>query len=259
MRVLGRALQQRGDPIPIPWPEVAIRPTPGDVVLITAGPGAGKSTIALNWVTYLAEKGHPVVYISTDTSYSDQAMRTGALLTGALVDDIAKKLDWWSAWLHEQDELPIRWSQLSMVAADIPDFMKAEIEFLGETPILVVVDVLTDMLGPAEETVGEIRRIVREWKKAAKRFQTTVIVLHHIKRGGAVANGTSKVTLQDGLYGGEQDATHVLGIWRPASETLTVATLKNRMGLANADGFLQVDLRADYPHARISSRRAVFG
>lgn len=257
MRVLGRALKQRGEPLPLPWPEIGIKPTWGDVVLVTAGPGAGKSFFALNWGVDLAERHHkPVLFISIDTSLSDQAIRACALLSGTTTEDVAKRLDWWSDWLHEQQNIPIRWSPLPISAEEIPEFVKAELEFLGEPPALVVVDVLTDLLGGAEESVGEIRRIVRTWKAAGRRFKFTTLILHHIKRGQA-ANGTSRVTQQDGLYGGEQDATHVLGLWRPGAETLTVATLKNRMGPANADGFMSVDLRADYARGRISSRQAV--
>lgn len=252
MRVLGRALRERGEPIPLPWPEVQIKPAPGDVVLVIAGPGAGKSFYALNWSVDLAEKHRrPVVYISTDTSLSDQAIRASSLLSGTSTADVVLKLEWWADWLHDQD-IPIRWSYMSVTAEEIADFMKAEIEFLGEAPAMVVVDVLTDGLTD-EENVGEVRRIVRRWKAAGRRFGFVTLILHHIKRGTA-ANGTSKVTQQDGLYGGEQDATHLLGLWRPGAETLTVATLKNRMGPANADGFMSVDLKADYPHARIVSR-----
>lgn len=249
-------MRHQGEPIPLPWPELQIRPGPGDVVLVTAGPGAGKSFIALNWAVHLAQKGMPVLVISTDTDYSDQAVRTCALLSGKPSHVIEANREAWAEWLHEQAELPIRWSELPLTSDQIQDFLRAEVEFLGETPVLVVVDVLTDMLGGAEENVGEVRRIVRELKKAAKKFRTTVVVLHHIKRGKA-ANGTSTVTLQDGLYGGEQDAQIVLGLWRPAEQTMTVATLKNRRGVANADGFLNADLRADLAHARVVSRQVV--
>ena len=257
MRVLGRALKQQGEPIPLPWAEIPIKPAAGDVVLVTAGPGAGKSFIALNWAVDLAQRGMPVLVISTDTDYSDQAVRVGALLSGKSSDVIEADRVFWAEWLHEQTELPIRWSELALATDQIQEFIRAEIEFLGEAPKLIVVDVLTDMLGVNEENVGEIRRVVRELKKAAKKFRTTVLLLHHVKRGKA-ANGTSTVTLQDGLYGGEQDSPIVLGLWRPGAEVMTVAVLKNRRGIANADGFMTFELRADLAHARIVSRRAAW-
>jgi replicative DNA helicase len=258
VRVLGRALQQQGEPIPTPWPEIPIKPGPGDVVLVTAGPGVGKSFYGLNWAIDLAQKGMPALVISTDTDLSDQAVRASALLSGKPISEIEQDTAYWGKWLHDQTSLPIRWSALDITVDEFSEFIQAEIEFLGEAPVLVVVDVLTDMLG-GEENVGEIRHIVKGLKRVAKKVRTTVVVLHHIKRGRA-ATGTSRVTLQDGLYGGEQDAPFVLGLWKPngAAETMTVAILKNRRGPMNPDGFMTVDLRADLSHARISSRRARF-
>ena len=252
MRVLGHALANRGEPIPLPWPELKIEPAPGDVVLATAGPGVGKSYVGLNWAVDLAERhGRPALVISTDTSLSDQAIRACALLSGALASEVKMKLEWWADWLREQQAIPLRWSPLTITPSEIRDFIKAEIEYLGEAPALVIVDVLTDMLSD-EENVGEVRKIVRSWKAAGRKLGFVTLLLHHIKRGKA-ATGTERVTLQDGLYGGEQDATHVLGLWRPGADVLTIATLKNRMGPANADGFMAVDLRADYPHASVKS------
>lgn len=254
MRVLSRALRHQGDPIPLPWPELPIRPGPGDVVLGLAAPGVGKSFVALNWAVHLAKEGRPVLMISTDTDYSDQAIRTAALLSGETMDKVEMEQERWADWLAEQ-HLPIRWSELHLDAEDVADFVKAEVEFLGERPDFIVVDVVGDMLNGKEENVGNIRNIFTQLKKVARRFHTTIFALHHVKRGSA-ASGTSVVTLSDGLYGGEQVAPIVLGMWRN-QDMLTVAVLKNRMGKAQADGLLNFDLRTDYSHARVSSGRVI--
>lgn len=251
-RVLARALKSQGEPLPLPWAEIPVKPGPGDVVLGLAAPGVGKSFVALNWAVHLAKEGRPVLMISTDTDYSDQAIRTAALLSGKTTDEITWNQEQWAAWLHEVD-LPIRWSELHIGGDEVGDFIKAEVEFLGQAPEFVVVDVAGDMLNGKEENVGNIRAIFTQLKKAARRFHTTIFVLHHVKRGGA-ASGTSTVRLSDGLYGGEQVCPIVLGMWRPGLETLTVAVLKNRMGPAHADGLRSYDLKADYPRALVASR-----
>lgn len=256
MRALSRALGQQGEPIPTPWPELPIKPGPGDVILATAAPGVGKSTVALDWAWDLAKRGLPVLIHSTDTDYSDQAMRLAALEFDVTTDTVAQDKARY-AKLLAQLELPIRWSDRHVSAEELIELLKAEVEYLGEAPVFVVVDVMTDMLA-AEENVGEIRRIVRQLKAVARRYRTTVLALHHVKRGKA-ATGTSTVTLQDGLYGGEQDAQFVLGMWCPGEQTLRIAVLKNRRGPKHPEGLLAYDFRVDYPHARVSSRMAVMG
>jgi KaiC/GvpD/RAD55 family RecA-like ATPase len=210
--------------------------------------------VALNWAVHLAKKGYSVLIVSTDTDYSDQAIRVASLVFGVSMEEVEKHQEYYAVLL-EGLHLPIRWSELHLDAEDVADFVKAEVEFLGERPDFIVVDVVGDMLNGKEENVGNIRNIFTQLKKVARRFHTTIFALHHVKRGSA-ASGTSVVTLSDGLYGGEQVAPIVLGMWRN-QDMLTVAVLKNRMGKAQADGLLNFDLRTDYSHARVSSGRVI--
>jgi KaiC/GvpD/RAD55 family RecA-like ATPase len=256
VRVLSRALRHQGEPIPLPWPELPIRPGPGDVVLGLAAPGVGKSFMALNWAVYLARQGRPVLMHSTDTDYPDQAVRTAALLSGETTEVVEKNQEKWADWLSGQN-LPIRWSDIHIGAEEFADLLKAEVEFLGVAPEFVVVDIAGDMLNGQEENVGSMRNIFTQLKKVARRFHTTIYALHHVKRGPA-ASGVSVVKLADGLYAGEGVVQVVLGMWRPGEETLRVAVLKNRMGKAQPEGLLACDLRVDYSRARVSSKLAVW-
>lgn len=254
MRVLSRALRHQGEPIPLPWPELLIRPGPGDVVLGLAAPGVGKSFVALNWAVHLAQEGKPVLMISTDTSYQDQAVRTAALLSGKTMDEVEKDQAA-SADDLARRHLPIRWSELHLKADDISDFLKAEVEYLGEAPDFVVVDVISDLMGSLEESSSAYSHIMTELKKAARRFQTTIFALHHVSEGAA-SSGTQPVKLRDILYKSPgRIAPIVLGMWRNGTGILTVAILKNRMGRANADAIgVTFDLRVDYSRAKVRSR-----
>jgi len=212
--------------------------------------------MALNWAVHLAQGGRPVLMHSTDTDYSDQAIRTAALLSGHTTEEIERDQEKWADWLTNQ-HLPIRWSDTHISAEDLGDLMKAEVEFLGEAPEFVVVDIAGDMLNGQEENVGSMRNIFTQLKKTARRFHTTIYALHHVKRGSA-ASGTSVVKLADGLYAGEGVVQIVLGMWREGTETLRVATLKNRMGKAQAEGLLACDLKVDYARGRVTSRQAAW-
>lgn len=255
MRVLSRALSKQGEPIPLPWPELQIKPGPGDVVLGLAAPGVGKSYLALTWARYLAKQGRPVLMISTDTDYSDQAIRLAAMEFDVSTDEVEAHQEFYADKLAKLD-LPIRWSELHIDAEDVGDLLKAEVEFLGEAPEFVVVDVVGDLLNGKEENVGAIRNIFTQLKKSARRFHTTVLALHHVKRGQA-ASGTDTVRLADGLYAGEGVAQIVLGMWRVDPKILRVAVLKNRMGKAHAEGLLAENLSVDYSRGLVKSYSAV--
>ena len=255
MRVLSRALQKQGEPIPLPWPELSIRPGPGDVVLGLAAPGVGKSFTALTWAHFLAKQGRPVLISSTDTDYSDQAIRLAAIEFGVTTAEVEAQQQFYADKLAKLD-LPIRWSELHMDAEDVTDLLKAEVEFLGEAPEFVVIDVVGDLLNGKEENVGAIRNIFTQLKKVARRFHTTIYALHHIKRGSS-ADGTTVVRLSDGLYAGEGVVQIALGMWRTDPRTLRVATLKNRMGKAHAEGLLAVDLSVDYERGIVKTWSAV--
>lgn len=193
--------------------------------------------------------------ISTDTDYSDQAIRLAAMEFDVSTEEVEQNQALYSTKLAGLN-LPIRWSELHIDAEDVGDLLKAEVEFLGQAPEFVVVDVVGDLLNGKEENVGAIRNIFTQLKKVARRFHTTVFALHHVKRGQA-ASGTDTVRLADGLYAGEGVAQVVLGMWRTSPRTLRVATLKNRMGKAHAEGLLACDLTVDYERGIVKTFSAV--
>lgn len=248
MRAASRALRGRADPVPWPFRSVEIRAFPGFLVEGLGAPGAGKSTVGLTWALYLARRGMPALVHSTDTDLRSQALRVVAMMTGITTEEAAVDAEEWADWLERQ-MLPLRWSEVSLGAEDVGDLIMAEQEFFGEIPALVVIDTVGDLLHE-EENVGNIRGIFAELHRTAKATKTTILALHHVKRGKA-ADGYTRVALHDGLYAGEQSAEIVFGIWREGRNRMKINVPKNRMG---ADDTVGGELDVDWSRATITDK-----
>ena len=231
MKALARALENQGTPVPFRFnPRLEIYP--GNLVILIAAPNVGKSFLGLNWAVDLVNQGMPVLYHTTDTDYATQAKRFVALMKGIRIDDANGSA---AAWLDEV-VLPLRWSQATVNIDTVDDLVQAEIEYLGETPALVIIDVAND-IRKGEENVGNIRDVFSMLHKVARRHRCVVLAMHHVKRGAA-SSGKVKPSMDDGLYGGEQIAEVVLTLWRPNQDQLGLSVEKNRAGQAGYHEYL---------------------
>ena len=228
--VLARAIQDQGTPLPFRFlPKLEL--FPGFLVILLAAPNVGKSFLGLNWARDLVDQGMPVLYHTTDTDYGTQARRLTALLQDMPIDSVGPEA---SRWLGEL-VLPLRWSQAPVDSGNFDDLVKAEVEYLGEAPALIIVDVAND-LRKGEENVGNVRDVFSVLHKVARRYRCVVLAMHHVKRGFA-SNGKNPPSMDDGLYGGEQVAEVVLGLSRPGAD-LRLDVLKNRAGQAGQHEYL---------------------
>ena len=64
---------------------------PGELVVITAGTGQGKSNVMLWWAEKYVERGAGVLYVTIEMSYQETMHRYGALATGYPTVDISNK------------------------------------------------------------------------------------------------------------------------------------------------------------------------
>lgn len=238
MRALADALASQGERFLFPW-GLPVNIHEGYLVELLAAPGVGKSLVGLNYATAVAKQGMPVLIHSVDTDYATQATRAAALLSGETTDEVERNRDYWAGWLNGQD-LPLRWSEGSAIHdGNFQELLDAEAEYLGEYPKFVVVDVVMDLLR-GEENAGNVRRIFRSLHAAARRTDSVILALHHVKRGDA-ASGTVFVGMEDGLYGGEGIAEVVLTMWRAGSDKLAMYLAKNRQGKNGQTATLTVD------------------
>ncbi len=231
---------------------------------VLAAPGVGKSAFALEWAACLDK---PSLYISLDTSLTDQAIRLLARSTGLTVEQVTEGHDqdldtWASRWEAQVSSMPYRarFCDITQTTRTIGELISAEAEYLGEPPALTIIDNTFNLI-EQEESAGEYERIFGELKKVAREFNTLVVCLHHLKRRPSKPRGkqdeeedseaTLPVHLTDGVYGCEKQSNFVLGLWRTHPTKLRVGVLKNRMGPASSTGTMHITLNADLRRMRI--------
>lgn len=237
MRALARALTDMGEPFPFPYPLPAdIRK--GDLVMLLAAPRVGKSNVAVDWAVKVASGGQPVLYITTDTRASEQAVRVVANLSGETKGAIKARLDYWSGWLTGVGH-PLRWSSADITERHVMELLEAERQYLGEYPAMVIVDVAFDLL-EGEEGPGTARSVFRRLHTAAQRTGAVVLALHHVK-GGDAADGNTFVGMSDALYRVERVPEIILTMWRSGQDRVSMHLAKNRSGLDGQTQTLQVD------------------
>lgn len=245
MKALAHAMQEMGEPFPFPYPLPAdIRK--GDLVMLLAAPKVGKSNLAVDWSVKVAGGGRPVLYITTDTRVSEQAVRVTANLSGETKDTVKADLDYWGGWLAGVG-YPLRWSSADITERHVMDLLEAERQYWGEYPAFVVVDVAFDLL-EGEEGPGTARSVFRRLHAAAQRTGAVILALHHVK-GGEAADGNQWVGMSDALYRVERVPEIIFTAWRTAPDQMSLHLAKNRSG---ADGITRV-LKVDWARAKVVS------
>lgn len=259
MQALDRSLQWATSHVAVPWPGLGeiIQPGPGHLVMMLGAPGVGKSALSLYWGLNV---GGPAVIVSQDTDLTTQAARTCAAFTGVSMETVKQDIPRWQSYLRANvRQLPLMYDH-PIKSSDVSDLVYAAEEYYGETPAVVVIDVLKNVV--AEKSYEGYITAIEDLHRAARRHGTCIFVLHHVNRQGRNASGTKPVRLDDGQYGGEGDAEIVLGLWTPKWQedpinpgqwiplldpTLRVSVLKNRFGRKDPEGRdVYVDLRVDY-------------
>jgi hypothetical protein len=241
----------------MPWPKLGeiIEPGPGHLVMVLGAPGVGKSAFALKWAL---DAGGPALVISQDTDLPTQAARTVSALAGVRHSEVVNDLDRWENFLSSNmKSLPLMYDY-PIASDDIGQLIVASEEFFGITPAMVVIDVFKNVV--REKSYEGYINAIEELHRAARRYGTCILLLHHVNRQGRNASGVKPIRLDDGQYGGEGDAEIVLGIWSPKGEidplygwkefydpVMRVSVLKNRFGAKDPEGKdVYVDMQLDY-------------
>lgn len=241
MRSLSRAVTRSetgAAVVPTPYraftdKQIAIRR--GEVSMIAGPPGAGKSTLALD---FSIKARVPTLYLSADTHAHTMSLRTLAALTGRDQQQVEEWMDdpvygpaWSSDVLSQVNH--IRWCFESAPSLrDLEWEVDAFVELYGVPPQLIVFDNLIDATFEQGDEYGSMRALLREFKWWARETDAAFLVLHHTSESvpgnpcpprsalhGKVAQTPAlilTVTSQDGFLG--------------------VAPVKNRYGPANASG-----------------------
>jgi DNA repair protein RadA/Sms len=174
----------------------------GSVVLIGGDPGIGKSTLLLQTVTHLA-KVHKVLYVSGEESLSQIALR-------------AKRMDLGVPELHLLAE-----TQVETIIHKASQY----------APQVMVIDsiqtMFTDSQTGSPGGVGQLREATAQLVRFAKSSNTTIFLVGHVTKEGALAGPRVLEHMVDAVlyFEGQQD-----------SRFRVIRAIKNRFGAVNELG-----------------------
>lgn len=180
---------------------------PGSLVLIGGDPGIGKSTLILQVLDSLSQKGCCALYLSGEESAQQIKLRAERLsvnsdtlfvLTGTCIEELFEKLD------------PLK-------------------------PDLVAVDsiqtIYTDDIASTPGSVGQVREVASRLMNFAKQSGTPIFLIGHVTKDGAIAGPKVLEHLVDTVLYFEGDSGHVFRILR---------SVKNRYGSTNEIGVFEM-------------------
>ena len=233
-----------GDPLPVVWDTLHRKGTDflrGQLCLICAGPGTGKSAFVL---TYALKAQIPTLYFSADSDAFTQLTRTLSITSGMSAHEAADlvrsgNLGDASSFL---ESIPIRFNYNASPSLDqIELSMMAYDEVYGDYPALVVVDNITNVRGVAdddEDPFSGLESMMDYLHTMARQTSACVIGLHHVT--GKYNDGNVPIPLS-GVKGQITRVPEmVLTLHRVSSEfgsdRLNVSTVKNRGGRQDPSG-----------------------
>lgn len=235
--------------------EAGIKVHRGQLVLVAAGPGCGKSVLALNMIL----KADPMVrtlYFSADSDAFTQTTRALSIMTGQTLDESAEDVLYGKDTPEPFHVAPVRFSfNTGPTVADIRLQLEAWHEVYGGYPELVVIDNVTDIVPDDDDgdPFSGVESILGYLDELAKLTGSTVLALHHVT---GPYNDSDKPVPLSGLKGqvGRKPQL-VLTMYKETSSygdtTLFVSAVKNREGQADSSGRTAVSLRFDGPRAFI--------
>ncbi|WP_395759498.1 AAA family ATPase [Streptomyces althioticus] len=247
---------------PIPNPSKALQKLDvdfrrGELSLVAAGPGTGKSLWALN-LALASPAGIPVMYWSADSNAATQLSRATAILTGDNVKDVKKALLEDRFQEYERTLADKWWIRLNYEAMPTPSDMEADLEVYYEVfgcyPHLCVVDNITNVdngeAGSAESFTFGLEGMCEYLNDMARETEAHVQALHHVT--GEYSDGLKPIPLSGvkGKIG--RVPSLIMTIHREPDEpgmnrVLNLSPVKNREGFADASGntFAKMELDGD--------------
>lgn len=218
---------------------------PGQLIVIGARPGIGKSVIGLGLARNAAEQGAPTLYSSLEMSRKELMHRAIAAETRISLDKLQRRD------LAEDDWHRITWARPRVASPHltIDDLPKVSIAHIRArlrgmareaAPQLLVVDYLQLLAAPqAERREQEVAQLTRDLKVLAREFALPVVVLAQLNRASETRHD-KRPQLADLRESGavEQDGDVVLLLHRedaydPESDRageIDLIVAKNRQG-----------------------------
>lgn len=217
---------------------------PGSAVLVGGDPGIGKSTLLLQAARALAERGTRVLYVSSEESAQQVAMRAGRVTPSGEPGEGPGE----NSSLKARERTPDRASKAPSKGADLPGefFLLAEASLarvldqasrvLSESaaPVLIIdsVQMIYHPDVPAfPGSMTQLRRCAAELVYFAKATGAAVIVVGHVTKEGLLAGPRMLEHLVDAVLYFEGDRYHAHRLLR---------CVKNRFGSTLELGLMEM-------------------
>jgi len=233
-----------GDPLPPVWDALEQRGTRflrGQLALVCAGPGVGKSALVL---TYALLAKVPTLYFSADSDAFTQLSRSLSILTGWNMEKTAAMVR--NGDLGEASEsfadIPIRFNYSASPTLDqIEVSMRSYEEVYGDYPALVVVDNITNVRTGGDnddDPFSGLESLMDYLHDMARSTSSCVVGLHHVT---GPFNDADKPIPLSGVKGQIARVPELVLTLHKESDDfgptlLNVSTVKNRGGKADPSG-----------------------
>lgn len=206
-------------------------PAPGEMVLFIARTGVGKTWWALNVLA--ANPDTPAIFFSLEMHSRYLLKRLAGVYTNTPTKHIegALREQGYSQALEKTVEDFPHLQFADIPGIGIPDMIAAcetYKEERGVAPKLIVVDYmeLVQVFGMSD--TENVKKLATSLKDFAREVDAVVIVLHQVSRGDRVKRkggdasysneGHRPLTASDAMYGGEQAADFMFGMFKPSKD-----------------------------------------
>lgn len=220
----------------------------GNLIIIGARPGVGKSALGLDFAASAARKGHKAIYFSLEMLRDELGERYICNRGNIPLDHIIDKT-------MDNDEITryskacAELSRLPIIINDSPNVtvqqIRAEARIIPDAEIIFVDHIgLLKAAGKYQNRNLELGAISRELKNLATELRIPIVVLAQLNRG---KEETQEPQLNDLRDSGEleQNASKVLFLWKLDNETGVrgCKVAKNRRGKL---GTVQLNFEGEY-------------
>ncbi|WP_301546715.1 AAA family ATPase [Gordonia sp. X0973] len=242
-----------GEPLPTVWESfdrIGARFLRGQLAMIAAAPGVGKSALALS---YALQAGVRTMYFSADSDATEQIGRASSILTGAPLADT--KAEFIAGEIRDEvQRAPIYWSfNAQPTLDDIDEEIDALYEAYLWEPEVVVIDNLTNVLsgfaGNEEDPFGGLEALLDHLNGLARRTGACVIATHHVT--GPHNDGVTAIPLS-GLKGQVGRVPQMVltvhkrqAVGEFSPDMLVVSLVKNRGSKSDPTGRMTAELELD--------------
>ena len=234
-----------GEPLPTVFKALDAKGTRllrGQLGLVAAGPGTGKSAFAL---TLALKSGVTCLYFSADSDAFVQLTRSISILRGIPLEQAARMVlsEDLSAVETDLVDVPVRFNYTASPSLDdIERSMQSYEEVYGSYPGFVVVDNITNVRtdGSDDDPFSGLEALMDYLNDMARETQAFVMGLHHVT---GPFNDSDKPIPLSGVKGQIARVPGlVLTLHKEPGEfgiadTLCVSTVKNRGGKADPSGY----------------------